>query len=87
VAAVSCFLKLDANLEVLESGHNMGLIENEVDALWSRVRMAADSLASHIPSSVARNPLVGAGSSIVDPFCFCLSMNHPDKLKQVIRTI
>jgi hypothetical protein len=56
VAAVSCFLELDADLKVLGSKRNAGLIEGDVDALWSQVRAAMDSLASHVPSSVARNP-------------------------------
>jgi hypothetical protein len=33
----------------------MVLIDDKVDALRSHVCAAADSLASHIPSSVARN--------------------------------
>jgi hypothetical protein len=58
---VAHFPELDANLEVLESGHNAGLIENEVDALYSRVRVATDSLVSHVPPSVAHSPLDSAG--------------------------
>jgi hypothetical protein len=61
VIAVSHFLELDVELEVLGFRRNMGLIEDEVDALWSRVHAAVDSLALHIPSSVIRNPPVGAG--------------------------
>jgi hypothetical protein len=61
VAAVSHCPELDTDLEVLGSGHSMGLTEDEVDALWSQVRMAADSLASHVPSSVAHNPPDGEG--------------------------
>jgi Trp operon repressor len=56
VATMSHFLELDADLEVLESDHFTGLTEDEVDALWSRVRVASDLLASHVPSSVARHP-------------------------------
>jgi hypothetical protein len=56
VAAVSHFPKLDTNLEVLGSGCSAGLVEGKVDALWSRVCAALDSLVSHVPSSVARNP-------------------------------
>jgi hypothetical protein len=50
------FPELDADLEVLGSTHNMGLIEGEVDALLPRVHMATDSLASHNSSSVPNNP-------------------------------
>jgi hypothetical protein len=32
-------------------------------------------------------PLMVQGSSIGDPFCFCLRMNHQDILKWVIHTI
>jgi hypothetical protein len=56
VAAMSHFPKLDANLEVLESGCSAGLVEGKVDALWSRVCAALDSLVSHVPPLVARNP-------------------------------
>jgi hypothetical protein len=61
VAAMSHFLELDVDLEVLRSGHNVGLIEDEVDAFWSRVCTAADSLALHVHFSGARNPPNGAG--------------------------
>jgi hypothetical protein len=61
VAAVSLFPKLDAELEVLWSGCSAGLMEDKVDALWTRVRTASDSLVLHIPSSVARNPHDGVG--------------------------
>jgi hypothetical protein len=56
VAAVSHFPELDVDLEVLRSRRNAGLTEGEVDALWSRVHTTTDSLASHVPSSVARSP-------------------------------
>jgi hypothetical protein len=46
---------------VLGSRCNMGLTKGEVDALWSLVLRAADSLASHIPSLVACNPPDSAG--------------------------
>jgi hypothetical protein len=61
VAAVMHFSELDTDLEVLRSGSNMGLTESMVDALWSRVHVAANSLASHVPYSVARNPPDSAG--------------------------
>jgi hypothetical protein len=57
VVAVSHFLELDTDLEVLGSRHDTGLIEDEVNALWSWVRATTDSQASHVPSSVAHNPL------------------------------
>jgi hypothetical protein len=50
------FPKLDVDLEVLESERNAALTKGLVDAMWSHVRVAVDSLASHVPSSVARNP-------------------------------
>jgi hypothetical protein len=63
VVAVLHFPELGIDLEVLGSRRGAGLIEDEVDALWSKVRVATDSLESHVPSSVARNPPDGAGSS------------------------
>jgi hypothetical protein len=53
---VSHFPELDAVLEVLGSGRNARLTEDEVNALWSWVRAAVDSVALHVPSLVARNP-------------------------------
>jgi hypothetical protein len=50
---VSRFLELDAELEVLGSGHRAGLVEDEVDALWTPVRASSDSLALHVPSSIS----------------------------------
>jgi hypothetical protein len=56
VITVSHFLELDTNQEVLGAGRNRGLTEGEADTLWSQVRTATDSLASHVPPSVAHNP-------------------------------
>jgi hypothetical protein len=56
VAALSHYKELDANLDVLGSRCNTGLKEDEVDTLWPRVCVAADSLTSHVYSLVARNP-------------------------------
>jgi hypothetical protein len=61
VAFVSQFSELDADLEVLGSRRNVGLTEGEVDALWSQVRAARDSLASHVHSLVSCNPPDKAG--------------------------
>jgi hypothetical protein len=61
VAAVSHFPELKSKLEVLGSGHNMDLTEDEANALWMRVRMALDSLVSYVPSSVACSPPDSAG--------------------------
>jgi hypothetical protein len=55
------FPELDADLEVLGSERSVGLIDNEVDALWSHMRVAVDSLSSHVPSAVAHNPPNSAG--------------------------
>jgi hypothetical protein len=55
ITVVSHFLELETDLEVLGSGRSTGLTEDEVDALWARVRAASDSLASHVPSSVAHD--------------------------------
>jgi hypothetical protein len=61
VTVVSHFPELDIDLEVLGSGCSAGLTEDEVDALWSWVHVAADSLALCVPSSVACNPPNGVG--------------------------
>jgi hypothetical protein len=63
VAAISHFPKLDTDLDVLGFGRNARLMEDEADAIWSRVRVALDSLVSHVPSSVTHNPPDGAGES------------------------
>jgi hypothetical protein len=49
---VSHFLKL----ELLGSECNADLTKDEADALWTKVRLASDSLASYVPSLVARGP-------------------------------
>jgi hypothetical protein len=61
VAALSRFLELNSKLVLLRSRHNADLIDYLVDSLWTRVRIASDLLASHVPSSVARNPSDGVG--------------------------
>jgi hypothetical protein len=65
VATVSHFWELDADLEVLGSRRSTGLMEDEADALWSRVCVSLDSLASHVPSSVAHNPPGSTGGVVV----------------------
>jgi hypothetical protein len=59
VAALSYF----PGQELLRSRHNMDLTEDQEDALWAWVHVASDSLASHVPPSVARSPPDGTGSS------------------------
>jgi hypothetical protein len=61
VAALSHFLELETELELLRSGCNADLTDDQADALWTRVRVASDSLSSHVPPSVARNPPDSAG--------------------------
>jgi hypothetical protein len=56
VAALSHFLELEAELELLGSGCNVDLTYDQVDALWTWVCVASDSLALHVPSSVAHDP-------------------------------
>jgi hypothetical protein len=60
---VSHLLELMTELEVLGSRRSADLTEDEGNALWIRVHAASDSMASHAPSSVARNPPNGVGSS------------------------
>jgi hypothetical protein len=61
VTALSHFLELEAELELLGSGRNTVLPEDQVDALWILVRPASDSQASHVLPSVARSPPDGVG--------------------------
>jgi hypothetical protein len=61
VAALLHFLELEPELQLLRSMHNVGLMEDKVDALWTLVRVASESLASHIVPLVTRNPPDGAG--------------------------
>jgi hypothetical protein len=56
VVMVLHFPELDADLEVLGSGHNAGLAKDEINHLRSWVCAVVDLLSSHIPSSVARSP-------------------------------
>jgi hypothetical protein len=62
LATMSQFPELEADLEVLVSGCSVGLTEDKADALWTRVRVASDSLASHVPSSVCSWPTQSGGS-------------------------
>jgi hypothetical protein len=61
VAAVSHFSVLDTELEVPGSERSVGLAEDEVDALWTRVHAASNSLALNVPPSIAHNPPDGTG--------------------------
>jgi hypothetical protein len=61
VAIVSHLTELMSKLELLMFGRNADLTEDEVDALWTRVRAASDSLASYVPSSITCSPPNGVG--------------------------
>jgi hypothetical protein len=56
VAVLSHFPKLEPKLELLGSGWDADLTDNWADALWPLVSTTTDSLASLIPSSLARDP-------------------------------
>jgi hypothetical protein len=66
VAALSHFLEL----EMLMSGRNAVLTEDQVDALWILARLASNLLASYVLPSVAHNPPGGAGSSSGGSLCY-----------------
>jgi hypothetical protein len=55
VATVSHVSELETKMEVLGSRRSTCLIEDEANALWTRVRAALDSLELYVPSSVACN--------------------------------
>jgi hypothetical protein len=69
VAALSHFLELEAELELLGSGCNADLTYDQADALWTWVCVASDSLASHVPSSDATTLLIVRGSSSSGSLC------------------
>jgi hypothetical protein len=56
VTALSHLTELKSELELLGSGRDADLSDNQVDTLWPLVSMASDSLASDVPSSFARDP-------------------------------
>jgi hypothetical protein len=56
VAALLHFLELKAKLELLGSGQNADLTDDQADALWPLVSAASNSLASLVPYSIARDP-------------------------------
>jgi hypothetical protein len=61
ISALSYFSEVDAELELLMSRHNADLTEDQVDALWTWVCAASDSLASHVLPSIAHSPPNGTG--------------------------
>jgi hypothetical protein len=61
VATLSHFPELKSELELLRSGHNADLVEDQADALWPLVDAASNLLALLIPSSVAHDPPDGTG--------------------------
>jgi hypothetical protein len=56
VAALSHFLELKSELELLGSGENVDLSDDQADALWPLLSVASNSLASLVPSSFAHDP-------------------------------
>jgi hypothetical protein len=60
-AALSHFSELGLELELLGYGCNVDLTEDQVDAVWTQVRQALDSLVSFVPPSAACGSPNGAG--------------------------
>jgi hypothetical protein len=56
VAALSHFPELEPELELLGSERDADLSDGQTDALWPLVSVALNSLASLVPSSLARDP-------------------------------
>jgi hypothetical protein len=56
VSALLHFLKLENELELLGSGRNADQTKDQVNALWTRVCTATDSLELHVPPLVALKP-------------------------------
>jgi hypothetical protein len=61
VATLSQFLELKSDLELLRSGCNAVMTEDQADALWTWVCLASDSLVSHISPLITCNPPNDAG--------------------------
>jgi hypothetical protein len=47
---------MEAELELLRSGCNVDITDDQVDALWTQVHVASDLLVSHVPPSFAYSP-------------------------------
>jgi Ser/Thr protein kinase RdoA (MazF antagonist) len=56
VAALSHFLELKSKLELPGFERYVDLTDDQANALWPMVRAASDSLASLVPSLIARDP-------------------------------
>jgi hypothetical protein len=61
VTALSHFLELEPQLELLGSVRNTALMEDQVDALLALACPALDLLASHFLPSAAHGPRHGVG--------------------------
>jgi hypothetical protein len=48
-------------LELLRSGYNADLMKDEMEAFWTRTRLASESLSSRVPSLAAHSPPDGDG--------------------------
>jgi hypothetical protein len=57
VTASSHFPELKSDLELLGSGRNTDLHDEQADVFWPLVSMASDSLSSLVTSLFARDPL------------------------------
>jgi hypothetical protein len=56
VAALSHFLELEAEVELLRSGCNVDLTDDQADVLWTWVHATSDSLVSYVPPLVTHSP-------------------------------
>jgi hypothetical protein len=56
VAALSHLPELKSELVLLGSRQNADLTDDQADALWPLVSAASNSLASRVPSLIARDP-------------------------------
>jgi hypothetical protein len=55
------FPEIETELELLGSGRNADLMEDQVDALWTQACQASESLALFIPQLVAHGSRDGMG--------------------------
>jgi hypothetical protein len=52
----SHFPELEPKLELLLSGYNADLTEGKLEAFWTRMHRASESLSSWVPLPAAHNP-------------------------------
>jgi hypothetical protein len=55
-AALSYFLELEDELDLLGFGYNADLLSDGMETLWTRTHQASESLSSRVPPSATCSP-------------------------------